>query len=319
MPSSRHLVDPAYLPLLEFFPPQGFNAETLPGIRAMVAELPQPPVPDNGVTVIERVVPGPKGAPDVRVLIYTPTRAKGPYPVILHVHGGGYVIGTPEFADAGNRYISGATGAMIVSVDYRLAPEHPHPAPVEDSYAALKWTHAEIKALGGDPTRIGVMGESAGGGLAAGLALLARDRGEVPIVAQILIYPMLDDRTTDAAKAHPYAREFVWTLSSNQFAWAALLGTAPGGEDVSPYAAPARAASFAGLPPTFIALGDLDLFLTEDFEYARRLTVAGVPVEMHVYPGAPHGYPLFTEAPLTARAMRDQITAICRLLGTQAA
>ncbi len=318
MPSSRHLVDPAFLPLLDFFPAAGFNADTLGQIRAMVAELPRPTAPDDGISVSERVVPGPSGAPDVRVVIYTPTRSAKPYPVVLHLHGGGYVIGSPELADTNNRLFASAVGCVIVSVDYRLAPEAIFPAAVEDSYAALKWVHANAASLGADASRIAVMGESAGGGLAAGLALLTRDRGEVPLAGQILTYPMIDDRNTDPAKAHPYAGEFVWTLSSNYYGWTSLLGRAPGGPDTSPSAAAARAESLAGLPPTYLSLGDLDLFLEEDLEYVRRLTRDGVPVEMHMYAGAPHGYTLLAEAATAQQAIRDQITAMRRILGTTA-
>lgn len=316
MPSSLHLVDPDFLPLIDFFPAAGFNAETLGPIREMVAALPRPPAPDDGVAVSERTVPGPAEAPDVRVVIYTPTRSKGPYPVVVHLHGGGYVIGSPELADTNNRLFASSVGCMIVSVDYRLAPEAVFPAAVEDSYAALKWVHAHVASIGGDPGRLAVMGESAGGGLAAGLALLTRDRGEVPLIGQILIYPMIDDRNTDPATAHPYAGEYVWTMASNQFGWTSLLGKKPGGADTSPYAAAARAADLAGLPPTFVSLGDLDLFLEEDLDYVRRLTRAGVPVELHMYAGAIHGYTLLAEAPTAKQAVRDQIAAMRRILKT---
>ena len=179
---------------------------------------------------------------------------------------------------------------------------------MEDCYAALKWFHANAAELGFSPKRIAIGGESAGGGLAAALALVARDRGEVPIIHQQLVYPMLDDRSP--AEPHPYAGEFGWTRGANRFGWKSLLGQEPGGEGVSPYAAPARAANLEGLPPTFIGVGALDLFLEEDLEYARRLTRAGVPVELHVYPGAFHGSDLVTTARISRMHARDQMEAL---------
>src|SRR5262249_39769655 len=158
----------------------------------------------------------------------------------------------------------------------------PFPGNVEDCYAALAWMAGEAAALGVDAARIGVMGESAGGGLAAALALLARDRGEHRLAFQHLIYPMIDDCTCTAAEPHPSTAEFIGTPASNRFGWTSLLGTEPGGADVSPYAAAARATDLAGLPPAYIATGALDLFLEENLEYARRLIRAGVPVELHV-------------------------------------
>jgi acetyl esterase/lipase len=199
-------------------------------------------------------------------------------------------------------------------VDYRLAPETPHPGPVEDCYAALRWLYSHTGELGVDPTRIAIGGASAGGGLAAGLTLLTRDRGEVPLAFQFLIFPMLDDRTVTATEPHPYTGEFIWTPEANRFGWTSLLGKEPGGPDVSPYAAAARAESLEGLPPTFINVGALDLFLEEDMEYARRLMRAGVPTELHVYPGAFHGFHMTANAKVSLAAVRDQLDALKRAL-----
>ncbi len=158
------------------------------------------------------------------------------------------------------------------------------------------------------------MGESAGGGLAAALALLARDRREHVLSFEHLIYPMLDDRTCVIPHPHPYAGEFVWTPQSNAFGWASVLGVAPGSLHVSQYAAAARAEDLSGLPPTFISTGALDLFLEEDIEYARRLTRAGVPVELHVYPGAYHGFDILSQSSVSAQANRDSLAALRRAL-----
>jgi acetyl esterase/lipase len=263
--------------------------------------------------VTEHHVPGPPGAPDVRVLVYIPRHGVRPLPALLWIHGGGYVIGSADQDDLQVKSIVAQAGCAAVSVDYRLAPETPHPGPVEDCYAALKWLHANAAELGVDADRIAIGGASAGGGLAAGLGLLARDRGEVPLAFQLLIYPMLDDRTV-TAEPHPYTGEFIWTADSNRFGWTALLGREPGGADVSPYAAAARAEDLAGLPPIYICVGALDLFLEEDLEYARRLMRVGVPTELHVYPGAYHAFNIAGDALVTRAFTRDSMDALRRAL-----
>lgn len=205
-------------------------------------------------------------------------------------------------------------GCAIVSVDYRLAPETPHPGPVEDCYAALKWLYTNAADLGVDVGRLAIGGASAGGGLAAGLGLLTRDRAEVPLAFQLLIYPMLDDRTAVTTDPHPYTGEFIWTAEANHFGWSSLLGQEPGSEGVSPYAAAARAESLAGLPPTYICVGALDLFMEEDIEYARRLVRAGVPTELHLYPGAYHGFNMMPGAQMSLAYERDYLNALRRAL-----
>jgi len=308
---SRHLVDPELLPLLAQ-PTFEISNDTLHGLRTMFAEeRAAVPVPRGQPVEIRQImVPARAGAPAVRLLAYRPTQSPGTLPAILHIHGGGYVLGTPEMADIANRALSIALGCAIFSVEYRLAPETPHPGPIEDCYAALKYLHAHATTLGIDPARIGVKGESAGGGLAAALALLARDRGEVSLAFQHLIYPMIDDRTCIHPDPHPWVGEFIWTRPHNAFGWASLLGTAPGSPGISPYAAAARAESLSGLPPCFIAVGALDLFLEEDLDYARRLTRAGVPVELHVYPGAYHAFQMNPDARITLEAERDSTAAL---------
>jgi acetyl esterase/lipase len=196
----------------------------------------------------------------------------------------------------------------LLAVDYRLAPEHPHPGPVEDCYAGLAWLAEHAGELGVDPGRIALLGESAGGGLAAAAALLARDRG-LAVARQILIYPMLDDRTTapDPALA-PFA---LWTYDDNYTGWHALLGDKTGTADVPASAAPARAADLAGLPAAYIEVGELDIFRDEDIEYARRLAAAGVSVELHVHPGCPHGFELTApDSAVARRARADRLRAL---------
>lgn len=313
---TRYLVDFELAAMLDAFPTLELTNESLVQLRAMLEEMSAQMVPNlpafPDIAVSERFVPGPEGAPDVRVLVYLPTTVQAPLPALLWIHGGGYVIGSADGDDAGVKSMVSAVGCAAVSVDYRLAPETPHPGPVEDCYAALRWLYTHAGELGVDPARIAAGGASAGGGLAAALALLARDRGEVPLSFQLLIFPMLDDRTVTASDPNPYVGEFLWTAESNRFGWRALLGQEPGGPDVSPYAAAARAEHVEGLPPTFIAVGALDLFLEEDLEYARRLMRAGVPTELHVYPGAYHGFPIVPGAWMSQNLERDQLAALKR-------
>lgn len=314
--TTRHLVDPALTPLLDMFPALPLTRETLPQVRADMAAMAAQMAPAaptfSDVETTERTVPGPEGAPDVRVFVSVPERAPRPLPGLLYIHGGGYVLGSAEAEET--KAIAREVACAVVSVDYRLAPETPHPGPVEDCYAALKWLHAHARELEVDPTRLAIGGGSAGGGLAAALGLLTRDRGEIPLAFQMLVYPMLDDRTGSTANPHPYTGEFIWTPELNRFGWASLLGRDPGGDDVSPYAAAARANNLAGLPPTYISVGSLDLFLEEDLEYARRLIRAGVPTELHVYPGAYHGYDLVPDAWMSQAEARNTQDALRRAL-----
>ena len=319
---SRRLVAPELVPVLDFLPSFDFNEETLRAIRAgtAVAPLTRPPLSaeQQAVSCEQRFIPGPPGAPDVRVLVYTPPPGKdaaATRPAYLHMHGGGYVIGNPEINDGSNRSIAAELDCVVVSVDYRLAPETPFPGALEDGYAALTWLHAQAEALGVDRSRIAIGGESAGGGHAAALVLLARRRGAVPVCFQLLDCAMLDDRTGSSSDPHPYCGEFVWTAASNRFGWRSLLGMEPGTDAVPPDAAPARAADLTGLPPTFIIAGALDLFLEENLEYARRLMRAGVPTELHVIPGAFHGFAFAGgQAPQVQACMRLRGDALARAL-----
>ncbi len=310
--TTKHLVDPELVAILDLIPATTLTAANLNPIRAMsaraFADLPQSP----DLSISERLIPGTEAAPDVRVLVYLPTPAQEALPVLLWLHGGGYIMGSANADDPMVKSIISAIGCAVVSVDYRLAPETPYPGPLEDCYAALKWVSTHANQLGIDPNRIAVGGSSAGGGLSAALALMARDRGEFPLMFQFLIAPMIDDRTVNLANPHPYTGEFIWTPEANRFGWTSLLGQEPGGTDISPYAAAARAENLEGLPATFINVGAIDLFLEEDMDYARRLMRAGVPTELHVYPGAYHGFRMVADAQVTQAAQRDQLAALKR-------
>ncbi|MEL7977630.1 alpha/beta hydrolase [Isoptericola sp. F-RaC21] len=233
-----------------------------------------------------RAVPGPVGGPDVEIELYHPLHRSRPSGVLVWVHGGGYVMGSVAIGDTFCSDVA-AEGVLVVSVEYRLAPEHPFPAPLDDVMAVLAWVLDHAVDLGVDPERVAVGGDSAGGGLAAGAAQRAHDEG-LPVAFQLLVYPMLDDRTVQRAERDG-EWALVWTPPANRFGWTAYLGHAPGDRTPAPYAAPARRADLAGLPPAWIGVGDIDLFHAEDVEYARRLRAAGVAVDLDVVPGMFHG------------------------------
>jgi len=279
-------------------------------VAALLANLP----PVEGVSSEDRFAPGAQGGSDVRVRVYRPDDQPNKLPALLWIHGGGYVMGDIEQDDRLMKQMVKRIGCVTVSVDYRLAPEHPFPAPVEDCYAGLKWLFAHAGELGVESSRIAIGGASGGGGLAAGLALLARDRAEVPVAFQLLIYPMIDDRNVTPA-SHAITDPRMWNRQSNHLGWKAYLGRDGGGADVSPYAAAARATDLTNLPPAYIPVGALDLFVDENIEYAQRLIQAGVPTELHVYPGAFHGFDLFApHAKVSKQFKADRDYALKRAL-----
>jgi acetyl esterase/lipase len=297
----KALLHPAAAQALEGFPFDlgSLTDESLPAVRVGFAAAPVPELSDKVVRT-DHVVPG---SPDVVVRVHRSKGATGAQPCVYWMHGGGLVLGSYEGDDARFDKWCQMFNCVGVSVEYRLAPETPYPGPLDDCYAGLKWVHDNAAQLGVDPSRIGIAGASAGAGLAAGLGLLARDRGEVAVSFQLLIYPMIDDRqiTPSSQWLDP-----IWPPAANHYGWTAYLGAAKGGPDVPIYAAAARAEDLAGLPPTLIAVGSIDGFSDEDIHYAVRLRHAGVPVELHVYPGMPHGFDaLLPDLAHSQRAVRD--------------
>lgn len=297
-------------------------AEVRPELRTPLLYVPMDVASDAALQVGRRAVVRPTevragiesrrevvhAEPPVPIVRYErPDRAR-PSGAVLWIHGGGTVMGTPDGAHAFCSRLADELDVLVVSVDYRLAPEDPFPAALLDGAAALRWLHDHAEEEGVDPARIAVGGDSAGGGFAASLAQHALDAGGPPIAFQALVYPMIDDRTTlrHPADGRPH---FVWTAASNRFAWTAYLGHAPSMAPERPHAAAARRDDLAGLPPAWIGVGDLDLFLEEDVDYAERLEAAGVPCELHVEPGMYHGADaLLPDAP-SMRAFRDRLVA----------
>jgi acetyl esterase/lipase/3-phenylpropionate/cinnamic acid dioxygenase small subunit len=291
-------------------PPGAFDfdewtLDTIGARRAARAALPVPAPPATTTVFRDEDVDE-----AVRVRVYAPPDAGPPRPCVFWIHGGGYITGSALAVDSRlNRWVE-ALDCVVVAVDYRLAPEHPYPVPLEDCYAGLNWVIKHAERLGVDPARVVIAGASAGAGLAAAVALLARDRGGPPLAHQVLIYPMLDDREITPSSQLDGAA--VWGGPANRLGWRAYLGPHAGGQDVPAYAAPARAADLAGLPPAFIAVGGADLFRDESVEYASRLLEAGVPAELHVYPGAPHGFEVIVPAAGVSRRCDAEIAGALR-------
>jgi acetyl esterase/lipase len=301
----KDLLDPELRPVLEAFALPILDAAAVASMRVSI----QDPGLSDAVTRTERLVPG---NPAVRVRVHRAVDAEGVLPAIVSIHGGGLVIGTYDMDDRLFDRWCPRFGIVGVSVEYRLAPETPYPGALDDCYAALRWTHEHAEELGIDPGRIGIHGVSAGGGLAAATALVARDRGEVPLAFQLLDCPMLDDR--QATESIQVDELWVWTTQSNEFGWRSYLGPLYGTDDVPAYAAPARASDLRGLPPTCVVVGSIDGFRDEDVDYAQRLNRAGVPCELHVIAGLPHGYQLVPEAAGVQQAVQSKEDWLARQL-----
>jgi acetyl esterase/lipase len=299
----------AALPQMPFDDPVAARA----GIEALSAAM-NASVDLSGVQVTEQDIPGPAQAPAVKVRIYTPTeRAAQPSPALLYIHGGGFVVGSIDTEHASSAMLARKLGIAVISIEYRLAPEHPYPAGLEDCYAALGWVHEHATELRIDRARIGVFGQSAGGGLAAALALLTRDRKGPALCFQFLGIPELDDRL-DTPSMRAFTDTPLWHRPNAIISWKYYLGSdyKAGADDVPAYAAPARAADLSGLPPAYISAMEFDPLRDEDVIYALKLMQAGVAVELHTYPGTFHGSSLVAQAAVSKRQQQEMLDVLRR-------
>ena len=318
--SFRERADQDIVPILDLVPPVDLTGD-IPEARRRIAAARKellaglPDIP--GVATRDVHVPGLDGDPEVLVRIYEPEQGGHSGGALSYIHGGGMVLMSVDDTDFHCKRIVRDVGCLVTSVEYRLAPEHPYPAALHDCYAALAWLHDHADDLGVDRGRIAVGGLSAGGGLAAGVALLARDRGEIPLCFQWLVYPMLDDRN-ETPSSHEITDPNVWNRASNLRGWEAYLGDLAGADDVPLPAAPARASvdDLRGLPPAYVDVGELDAFRDEDIAYAQRLLQAVVPTELHVTPGAFHASEIYgPDADSSRRIERARTEALRRFLG----
>ncbi len=309
-------IDPGFLPYLDMLP-VALDLATLDGIVAVRAAREEmfPPGADPHPDVVrsDTTIPGPAAAPDVPVRIHRPRiDIEASLPVFVEIHGGGFIIGSPTMVDPFCDRVAVAAGAIVVSVDYRLAPENPYPAAVEDCYAALVWVSEHADELNIDRRRVSIGGQSAGGGLAAATVLLARERGGPEICFQLLEIPELDDRLTTESMRE-YTDTPVWNRPNAEWSWKHYLADLHGG-DVPSSAAPAREVDLSGLPPAFVSVMQFDPLRDEGIEYARRLMQAGVPTELHAYPGTFHGSNMLTEVGVSRRGTADSVAAVVRAL-----
>lgn len=305
----RTRLDPTHQAILDVLPQGLLELGDVDGTRAILDELlaAMPSEMPDDVTVEDLHVPGLEGDPDVLVRLYRPDGLPADSPALYWVHGGGMVLGSVDMSDAECASRARNHQCLVASVDYRLAPEHPFPAPMHDCFAGLQWLASNTAELGVDAGRIAIGGASAGGGLAAGLALMARDQGGPDICFQLLVFPMLDHRNVTPS-SHAITDTRVWNREANIVGWRCYLGD---GDEVSPYASPSIADDLSGLPPAYINVGDLDMFVDEDIAYAQALRMSGVAAELHVYPGAFHGSNGFAaDAPLSRRWAADEAAAL---------
>lgn len=312
---TARVYDPEIAPIVPLLPTET-DWSDVPAARRMMLEMfsklpAAPQAAAERVRFEDRVIPGAADHRALSVRLYVPNGGEGaPRPGVVYIHGGGFCFGSVELEHAGALGAADAAGAVVVSVEYRLAPEHPFPAGVEDCYAALVWLASEAHALGVDPARLGVMGQSAGGGLAAGLALLARDRGGPALRIQLLGIPELDHRL-ETASMRQFVDTPLWSRPNAIMSWRCYLGGAPG--EVSPYASPAIAKDLRGLPPAYVSTMEFDPLRDEGIAYALRLLEAGVPVELHQYPGTFHGSGgIVPNAAVSRRANAEWLEALVR-------
>jgi len=312
-----YAIDPELLPILELFPELDFSdplkcRSELDALRAALdIEL-----DTTGVRIDNLEIPGPEGAPTVPVRTYTPDGLDRPVPGLLQIHGGGFVIGDLDTEQGQCVALCRNLGVVVVSVDYRLAPETPFPGGLEDCFAALTWVSAHSNELQLDPARLGIIGTSAGGGLAAATALLARDRGGPALCFQYLGVPELDDRL-DTPSMRRFTDTPMWHRPNAERSWDFYLGSGyrRGADDVPPYAAPARAEDLAGLPPAYVSTMEFDPLRDEGVLYALKLMQAGVPTELHSFPGTFHGSGLMATARVSQREAAEMFAVLSRGLG----
>lgn len=292
--------------------PPAITLDLLPAFRQAAATMPVPTLQElslDGALVVEE-----HAVLDFSLLVARPAGVTGPLPAIYHMHGGGMIMGDSRTGLTDPLVWARELGVMVVSVDYRLAPEHPYPVPVEDCFSGLEWTVKNAADLGIDPARILVSGMSAGGGLAAAVALMARDRGGPALIGQLLVCPMLDDRNQSPSTLQ-MAGLGIWDRTSNETGWTALLGDLRGGDDVPAYAAPARATDLAGLPPAYLDAGSAETFRDEVVAYASAIWQAGGQAELHVWPGGFHAFDeLAPQARLSLEAKAARLHWLRRLL-----
>ncbi|MDG1944219.1 MAG: alpha/beta hydrolase [Halioglobus sp.] len=314
--------DPELVALLEFLPDAALTISDPENARASFGELMgqfNAELDRSGVNIVDRNISGPSEAPDVAIRIYSPEGLNHSVPGILHIHGGGFVIGTLDSELGSCLTLCRNLGVVVVSVDYRLAPENPYPGPLEDCFAALSWTNENSAELNIDPERLAVFGASAGGGLSAATALLARDRGGPPICFQYLGIPEVDDRLQT-----PSMQRFVdtpmWNRPNAELSWDFYLGDQfqRGANDVPYYAAPARAQDLSGLPPAYISTMEFDPLRDEGVEYALRLMQAGVATELHSFPGTFHGSSMFAHSQISQRESTEMFAVLRRALSIDA-
>jgi len=315
-PFDPELAAPLQMILAELLGP--LTPELIPDRRArtVAASRTDEELSQDGMFEVEhRAVPGPAGAPEIPMIICRPAATPGPHPVVYNVHGGGMVAGNNRSIELSYELERAAKLQLaVVSVNYRLAPEHPDPAPIDDCYAGLVWTAENAAALGVDPDRVIVSGNSAGGGLAAGLALVARDRGGPRLLGQLLECPMLDDRC-DTPSAVQMERVGLWDGASNRAGWTALLGERRGTADVSLYTAPVRASDVSGLPPAYIDVGSVEALRDDAVDYATRIWRAGGEAELHVWSGAFHSFDKWVpDAVVSSTARTARVAWLRRLL-----
>lgn len=305
--------DPEIAPIVPLLPTTQ-DWSDMPAVRKDMSEMYlkmgiEPPQARDDVKWEDRNIAGPAGAPEVMVRIYRPPTGEGVKPGLLYIHGGGFCVGSVEGEHVGAASTCAAVDAVVVSVEYRLAPEHPYPAPLEDCHAALQWMHQEAASLGIDPAHIGIMGQSAGGGLSAGLALLARDRGGPAICYQMLGIPELDDRLETPSMTQ-FTDTPLWNRPNAVMSWKYYLGELA--SDPPIYAAPSRATDLSGLPPAYVSTMEFDPLRDEGILYALKLLECGVSVELHQFAGTFHGSSLMGDAEVSRRGMEEMNRAVYR-------